>query len=138
MERKKTRPAWQAPVWGAALAAVVYLGTMALAALILVRGALPQDRAVLLAGACCALAAAAGGMTAVRRGSWPPLWAALAAAGLFALVLTAAGSVWTALQGESWSWAGLAPVPWALAGGIAGALTGRRRRSRRRSGRIGR
>ena len=109
-ERKKTAE-WVWPLRGFLLALGLYVGLVALTALLTVRGTVGEEVTLPAVGGGCAIAAFVGGVLSARKGSWPPMSGALAVAGGLALCMVAVAVILLVC---------------CAAGGLLAGLTGRR------------
>ena len=129
--QKKTEAVWTVFLKGNALALGVYLVGILLAALLLVKGVLPESAAFPVIGALCVLAALGGGVVVARGTTWGTLPAALLNTVIFAALLALVGmACWP--EGISWGGRGGVLLLCALAGGVVAGLVGRRRGQRKK------
>ena len=120
-ERKKTAE-WVWPLRGFLLALGLYVGLVALTALLTVRGTVGEEVTLPAVGGGCAIAAFVGGVLSARKGSWPPMSGALAVAGGLALCMVAVGLTWE----EGIGTGAVILLVCCAAGGLLAGLTGRR------------
>lgn len=120
-ERKKTAE-WVWLLRGLLLALGVYVGTVALIALLSVQGTIGQDAALPAVGGACAAASLAGGVLSARKGSWPPMSGALAVSAGLALCMAAVGLTWE----EGIGTGAVVLLVCCAAGGLLAGLAGRR------------
>ena len=122
MEKKKRAPTWSGIVRGILLALGVYLVFQLLAALLLVKGVLPESRSFPVVAVCCVLSAFLGGLAGSRSGFPSRLAGGMLTAAGFAVVLTAIGLLcW---DGILWAGHGGILLLCALAGGLIAGLCG--------------
>lgn len=129
-ERKKN---WTVLLFGDAVAVGLYLLGLLLAALLLVKGHVPETAILPITGFWCGFAVLCGALTAVRRSPWGTLTGGLAAAVVFIFFLLVVGmSFW---QEITWTGQGGIVMLCALAGGImAGLMGGRKQKRKKRKG----
>lgn len=127
----KARPAaWRRVLRGALLALGVYLGGIALMALMIVKGAVPESAAFPVTVVLCVLAVMCGGLLAGPM--LPPLPGALAVAACFGgMLLTVGAACW---QSVTWMGRGGILLLCTLGGGLLSGVLAGSRRSRRRKG----
>ena len=126
MSVEEKRADWTAPVWGALLSLGVYLAGAAILAWAVYAGVTEDGGAAL--AVLGLLAAFLGGVRGQGKGGGLPN--ALASAGLFALVLAAAGlACWREL---AWRGQGGMTLLCILAGGLLAALLRGRKKKKRR------
>lgn len=131
MGNKKTVPVWRVFLEGALVTLGVYVGGVALLALLVVKGAVPEDSAFPVLAALCALAAVSGGLPAAKRSPWGTLPSALLNTAIFAAVLATVGLLcWE--EGVAWNGRGGILLLCALAGGVLAGVLGGRRPARRK------
>lgn len=128
-ERKKTAE-WVWPLRGFLLALGLYVGLVALAALLVVRGTVGEEVALPVVGGACAAAAFAGGVLSARKGSWPSMSGAMAVAGGLALCMVAVGLTWEEGIGTGAVILLVCCAVGGLLAGFAGRRPGRRARGR--------
>jgi hypothetical protein len=128
---KKKKRTWTALLWGCGLSWGIYLGGLLLLAGLLTKGVAPMSVSAGGTAALCGVAVLAGGMLAATGSPWGPLPSALLHTALFATVLIGVGAAcW---QGIDWTGhGGMLLVCVLVGGGLAGLLSGRRGRRRRR------
>ena len=132
MSKRKTAALWAVLAQGVGLSLGIYLAGILLLTLLLTRGTVPEGSAFPVLAALALAAALGGGILTARRTRWGTLPSALSSAGLFAALTAAAGALcWR----EEIAWLGQGGILLAciLAGGaVAGILTGRPPRRRRK------
>ena len=122
--KKQTSPGISI-LYGILVALGTYLLFQLLAALLLVKGVLPEESAFPIIAGACVFSAFAGGMVCAGRVPWGTLVGGLAAACGFALVLVSAGlGIWGSI---SWTGKGGIQLLCILAGGVLAGLLGRKR-----------
>lgn len=129
--QKKSMAPWKPFLWGNLVAWAGYLGGLLLAALLAVKGVLPESAAFPMVAALCALCTFGGGVVAVHGCGWGSLWSALVNTVVFAAVLIVVGlACW--MDGVSWAGRGGAVLLCALVGGLGAAMVGGRTGRRRK------
>ncbi len=127
---KKQSPNGLVFVKGLFLSFGIYLLGQLLVTLLVVKGALREERMFPVIAVLCLLAALAGGLLCARRPVWGPLPSAMLCALLFAAVLAAVGILcWE--EGISWAGRGGILMLCALAGGLLAGLLGSGRRKKK-------
>lgn len=129
-KEKKRDAAWTVFVQGSLVSLWVYLVGLFLAALLLVKGGLPEDAMFPVVAALCTAASVCGGLVAGGNSPWGTLPASMLNASIFSGILILVGTVcWHEVP---WKGRGLVILLCALAGGaLAGVLArpkGRRRK----------
>lgn len=120
-ERKKTAE-WVWPLRGLLLALGLYVGIVALIALLTVRGTVGQEAALPAVGGACAAASFAGGVLGARKGTWPPMSGAMAVTAGLVLCMAAVGVTWEEGIGPG----AVALLACCAVGGVLAGLVGRR------------
>ena len=125
---RKAPAVWLVFLRGVLVSLGLYLLAAAVAALLAVRGTLPESGIFPVLAAGCFLAAAVGGLTCVRAGPWGSLPGAMLCAAGFLLVIGASALLcWDAAD-----WLrGAVLLACGAAGGLLAGLTGGRRKRRR-------
>jgi len=126
---RKKLAAWQGVLAGGVLSLCLYLLGLLLAALLLVRGTLPESGSFPAVAVLCALSSLTGGVTVVRLTGWRAGGLLTAAAFLSVLILLGLG-FWDEI---AWAGHGGILLLCGLAGGLlAGAAGPKKRRKRNR------
>jgi putative membrane protein (TIGR04086 family) len=125
---RKQTAVWMVFLQGIALASVIYLGAVLLAALLAVKGALPERNVFPVIAAACVLAAMAGGLRCVWSSPIGRLPSGLLCSAGFGVALLGVGLLcWEG--GVTWTGRGGILLLCVLAGGVlAGLLGGKRGR----------
>lgn len=133
---RKQTAVWMVFLQGILLALAIYLGAVLLAALLAVKGALPEKSMFPVVAAACALAALTGGLRCVWSSPLGRLPSGLLCAAGFGAVLLAVGLLcWEG--GVTWAGRGGVLLLCCLAGGVLSGLFGgkRGRRVKRKTAR---
>ena len=133
---RKQTAAWMVFLQGILLTLAIYLGTVLLAALLAVKGALSERSIFQVVAASCTLSVLVGGLRCVRLSSLGRLSSGVICSVGFILIMIAVGLLcWKG--GVAWMGKGGILLLCALAGGIlTGLLGGKRgRRVKRKAGR---
>ena len=125
---KKQKAAWQGFLAGGLLSLGIYLLGLLVVTMLLVKGVLSEGGSFPAVAVLCVLSALAGGVLAVRLTGWRAGGVLTAAAFLAVLILAGLG-FWEEI---AWLGRGGVLLLCGLAGGVLAALTGPRRRRRRK------
>lgn len=127
---------WAVVMQGGLIALGTYLAGALLTALLLVRGAVPEEGLLLITAAMCVIAVWLGGSFAGKRTALGRLPTALLTAAMFGAVLLLAGVLfWHSI---AWQGSGGILLVCALLGGCLAGLTVRPKRRKKKRGRSGR
>lgn len=131
---KKPAGEWSVFLQGGMLSLLFYLVCVAVLALVLVRGILPERFEMTVVASAAFLAAMLGGIMVSNRSSLAKLSAAMISAGVFAVILAAVGMIgW---RESFWGGCGALLVACVFAGGaVAGVWGAGKRKKRRQRGR---